>query len=92
MKLWRRKVLGMLALTAVMLLPATALAHDNYDDPWQNHPFKIAAEGAYIVAFTVDRLVLRPIHWMTNSKPGSTVTGHDKMNRRPPPDDLEDLH
>jgi hypothetical protein len=82
----------MVALMAAMLLPATALAHDTYDDPWQNHPFKIAAEGAHVVAFAVDRVVLWPYHWMMNSKPGSTVTGHDKMSTRLPPDDLEDIH
>ena len=92
MKLIRSKFWGVAALVVVLVLPTAALAHDDYDDPWENHPFKIAAEGLHVVAFAVDYLVFRPVHWVLNSNPASTVTGHDEMTTRMPPEDLDNVH
>ncbi len=80
------------ALTAALALPTAALAHDQYDDPFQNHPFKWAATVGYVAGYAADQLVFRPLHWMLNQKPVSTVTGHDKMDTRQPPDDLESIY
>jgi hypothetical protein len=79
------------ALAATLALPTAALAHDQYDDPFQNHPFKWAATAGYVAGYAADQLVFRPLHWILNQKPVSTVTGHDKMDTRQPPDDLESI-
>lgn len=92
MKLIRSKVWGVAALALVLMLPSAALAHDDYDDPWENHPFKLAAETLNIAAFAADQLVFRPFHWLLNTEPGATVTGHNAMDRRLPTEDLENLH
>lgn len=89
---WRR--LGLVAALALMLValrPAGALAHDDYDDQLFTHPFQLAAMPIYTLGFAVDQLVARPIHWMVNNEPLETVTGHDKLSTRTPPDSLEDM-
>ncbi|MFQ5456931.1 MAG: hypothetical protein ACE5FC_00550 [Myxococcota bacterium] len=81
-----------LALVGALLLPASALAHDDYEDPFETHPFKLCAEGLYAGGYFLDRLVLRPVHWLMNSEPGNTLTGHEKMNTRLPAGDLDDMN
>jgi hypothetical protein len=85
--------LTLAAAAAVLLaLPAVASAHDDYDDPFENHPLKWAGQLGHIAGYAADQLVFRPLHWIINEKPASTVTGHDKMDTRLPPDDLENIH
>ena len=92
MKLIRSKVWGVAVLAVVLMLPSAALAHDDYDDPWENHPFKLAAEAINVAAFAADQLVFRPFHWLLNTEPSATVTGHTEMDRRLPVEDLDNLN
>ncbi len=90
---WKRTgFLAALALLAVAMSPAGALAHDDYDDPFNTHPFQLAAIPVYAVGFVTDQLVLRPFHWMLNNEPLETVSGHEEMSTRTPPDSLENMH
>lgn len=88
----RFRLAAAIALVGALLLPASALAHDDYDDPFDTHPFKLAAEGLHVGGYVLDRLIIRPVHWVLNGEPISTLTGHDKMNRRLPAGDLEDMN
>ncbi len=88
----RFRIAAAIALVGALLLPASALAHGDYEDPFDTHPFKVAAEGLYVVGYVIDRLVIRPVHWGLNSEPLSTVTGHDDMSTRLPPGDLDNIH
>ena len=88
----RLRLAAAVALVGALLLPASALAHDDYDDPFDTHPFKLCAEGLYAGGYALDRLVVRPVHWLLNSEPGNTLTGHDEMNSRLPAGDLENIN
>lgn len=88
----RFRLAAAIALVGAFLLPASALAHDDYDDPFDTHPFKLAAEGLYVGGYVLDRLVVRPVHWVLNSEPFSTVSGHDEMNTRLPAGDLDNMN
>jgi len=81
-----------LAAAGLFMAPVTASAHDDYDDPFETHPFLLAAEAGHVCAYAADQLVLRPLHWMLNQKPVSTATGHEKMTTRNPPPNIEDIH
>jgi len=87
-----RRWMTALAAVAVLLAPAGASAHDDYDDPFETHPFLLAAQAGNICAYAADQLVLRPLHWMLNQRPASTVTGHEAMTTRDPAPDIENIH
>ena len=87
-----RRWMTALVAAGMLAAPATARAHDDYDDPFENHPFLLAAEAGSVCAYAADQLVFRPLHWMLNQKPVSTVTGHDAMTSRMPADDIENIH
>ncbi|MDP3937887.1 MAG: hypothetical protein Q8R92_07100 [Deltaproteobacteria bacterium] len=90
---WKRiGFLAAVALLAVVVSPVGALAHDDYEDSLNTHPFKLAAIPVYAAGFVADQLVFRPFHWMLNNEPLETVTGHDEMSTRTPPDSLENMH
>ena len=92
MNLKRFAVLAVVALLAVAVSPAGALAHDEYDDPFFTHPFQLLAIPVYAAGFATDQLLVRPFHWMLNNEPLDTVTGHEEMSTRTPPDSLENMH
>jgi hypothetical protein len=87
-----RRWMAALMAAGLLAVPVSAWAHDDYDDPFENHPFLLAAEAGNICAYAVDQLVFRPFHWMLNQKPVSTATGHDAMTSRTPPPDIENIH
>ena len=87
-----RRWMTALVAAGMLAAPVHAVAHDDYDDPFENHPFLLAAEAGSICAYAADQIVFRPLHWMLNQKPVSTVTGHEAMTTRTPPPDIEDIH
>ena len=72
----RRFVLALVAtLTLAGGIPATALAHDAYDDS-QAHPLRLIAYGVYPVGFALEWLVTRPIHFVVSNPALEPVFGH----------------
>jgi len=87
-----RRWMAALAAVGLLAAPVTASAHDDYDDAFENHPFLLAAEAGSVCAYAADQILFRPLHWMLNQKPISTVTGHEAMTTRMPPPDIENIH
>lgn len=87
-----RRWIAALAAAGLFAVPTAASAHDDYDDQFATHPFLLVAEAGHVCAYAADQIVFRPLHWMLNQKPVSTVTGHEKMTTRTAPPDIDNIH
>ena len=75
-KRWARRSLGA-AIAAVLLLGAGPAAADRYEADRAGHPLRVLAYLAHPLGVAVDYLFLRPMHWVGNHEPFSTIFGHD---------------
>ena len=63
-------------LLAVGLSTPLAAAADDHDPSESGHPLEVIGTILYPVGWLVDTVLLRPLHWLANHEPLSTVTGH----------------
>ena len=63
-------------LCALLLLSATPVLADEYDEDSAGHPLRIVAYVLYPIGVTIDYLILRPAHWLVSQEPMKTVFGH----------------
>jgi hypothetical protein len=71
-----RHLAASLAIAAALLLPAGAARADDYETKRAGHPLRIIAYVLHPVGVIVDRLVLRPAHWLGHHEPIKTLFGH----------------
>jgi hypothetical protein len=67
--------LGLGLMIAMVGAPASAEAHDAYDDS-QSHPLRLAAHLIYPVGFATEWLMMRPIHFLVSQPQLERVFGH----------------
>ena len=67
--------LGMGLTIAALGMPATAAAHDAYDDS-QSNPFRLVAYALHPVGFATEWLITRPIHFLVSQRQLENVFGH----------------
>lgn len=54
-----------------------ALESDKYDSKEAGHPLRIVAYVLHPVGVILDRLILRPAHWLGGLEPIKTLVGRD---------------
>ena len=64
------------ALALVLTLTAGPAFADEYDVEHAGHPLRIAAYVLHPVGVLVDRVILRPAHWLGSHEPLKTLFGH----------------
>ena len=77
------RVVGALLLAlsfavGLALAPLAAVA-DEHDPQESGHPLEVIGTILYPVGWLLDTVLLRPLHWLVNHEPVSTVTGHDAL-------------
>ena len=65
-----------IALGLVLGLAGAPASANEYDEQRSGHPLRIAAYTLYPIAFLIDRLILRPAHWLGTREPFDSVFGH----------------
>ena len=71
----RRAALGMACALALLASPATVQAN-NYEARRAGHPLRMVAYVLHPVGFLIDRVVLRPAHWIGSASFLRPVFGH----------------
>jgi hypothetical protein len=70
------RILVTLALMAALVgAPATARAHDAYDDS-ESHPLRLLSYGVYPIGFALEWIAMRPLHFIVSSPQLEPVFGH----------------
>jgi hypothetical protein len=64
------------ALALVLTLTAGPAFADEYDVEHSGHPLRITAYVLHPVGVLIDRLILRPAHWLGTREPVKTLFGH----------------
>jgi hypothetical protein len=64
------------ALAASLAAGSPAAAHE-HDSRRAGHPLRLIAYALHPVGVIVDRLVLRPGHWLVHHEPLRTLFGHE---------------
>ena len=59
----------------VMLLAASPVTAEEYDDTYSGHPLRIVAYILHPVGVILDTLIFRPFHWLGSHEPFKTLTG-----------------
>ena len=73
----RRLVVGIvLALLLVGATPSASFA-DAYDERDGGHPLRFIAYVLHPVGVVLDRLIVRPFHWIGHQEPFQTLFGHE---------------
>ena len=67
----------MIALGLVLGLAGAPALADEYDERHSGHPLRMAAYALYPIGFLIDRLILRPVHWLGSREPFESVFGHE---------------
>ncbi len=71
-----KRLIGTLAVAAWFAgMPVRASAHDAYDDS-ESHPLRLVAYAIHPVGFTIEWLVMRPLHFMVSSPELERISGH----------------
>ncbi len=71
-----KQLIGTLAVVVWLAgMPVRASAHDAYDDS-ESHPLRLVAYAVHPVGFTVEWLVMRPLHFLVSSPQLERITGH----------------
>lgn len=71
----RRRWISCLLAAALLLLAGGAHA-DEHDAREAAHPLRIVAYALHPVGWVLDRLVVRPAHWLVHREPLDEVFGH----------------
>lgn len=66
-----------LALALPLLCIASVAQADRYDSKRAGHPLRIVAYVVHPVGVIVDRVLLRPAHWLGTQEPFKTLFGHE---------------
>ncbi len=70
------KLLTALAVATVLAtMPATARAHDAYDDS-ESHPLRVAAYALHPVGWGLEWLAFRPLHFLVSNPRVEHIFGH----------------
>jgi hypothetical protein len=67
---------GAAALALALTLTAGPAFADEYDVDHSGHPLRIAAYVLHPVGVLIDRVILRPAHWLGSHEPVKTLFGH----------------
>jgi hypothetical protein len=59
----------------VMLLAASPVTAEEYDETYTGHPLRIVAYILHPVGVILDTLIFRPFHWLGSHEPFKTLTG-----------------
>ncbi len=71
-----KKLIGtVVAAVWLVGMPVGARAHDAYDDS-ESHPLRLVAYAVYPIGFTLEWLVMRPLHFMVSHPQAEPVFGH----------------
>jgi hypothetical protein len=71
-----KKLMGTLMVTLCLVsMPVCASAHDAYDDS-ESNPLRLAAYALHPVGFTLEWLVMRPIHFVVSQPRLEPIFGH----------------
>ncbi len=73
----RRARFAALVLAVALLGSPAAVQADEYDPDWSGHPLRIIAYAAHPVGFLIDRLLLRPAHWVGSRAFVRDLFGHE---------------
>jgi hypothetical protein len=71
----RKRWIG-LVLALPLLAMSNAAGADEYDPQRSGHPVRIVAYAVHPVGVLIDRLILRPAHWVVSREPWKTIFGH----------------
>ena len=66
--------IAVLALLAI-LVGATPIAAEEYDQKLPGHPLRILAYVVHPVGVILDTLIFRPAHWLASHEPIKTLVG-----------------
>ncbi|UCE85884.1 MAG: hypothetical protein JSU66_16415 [Deltaproteobacteria bacterium] len=63
-------------LALALALAATPATANEYDPERAGHPLRIIAYVFHPLGFLIDRVLMRPAHWIGSREPAKTVFGH----------------
>ena len=72
-----RSLAAALTVAFALTIAPPALA-DDYDDQRSGHPLRIVAYVLHPIGVFLDYLFVRPLHWVGNHEPFSTLLGHEE--------------
>lgn len=71
----RKLLVGLGLVAGLTLSTGVARAHDAYDDS-QSNPLRLVAYAVNPIGWSVEWLVLRPIHFVVSQPPLERIFGH----------------
>lgn len=71
-----RRGVAALALGVALSTFTTPALADEYDSRHAGHPLRIIAYVLHPLGVLVDRVILRPAHWVGHHEPLKTIFGH----------------
>lgn len=60
-----------------LALAPLAAAADPHESDREGHPLEVVGTILYPVGWLLDTLIVKPLHWIGNQEPVSTVVGHE---------------
>lgn len=58
-----------------MLVAASPVAAEEYDETYSGHPLRVIAYVLHPVGVILDTLIFRPFHWIGSHEPFKTLSG-----------------